>query len=64
MSENTGMRKFEIVFHILVTLFAFGIITAYVLKEIQVFYVVIGVLIAGNSLFRLVKLLNNKETAS
>ncbi len=61
MSETKGFRKFEIVFHILITLFGLGIITSYIVNEFQILYVILGVGIVGSSLFRLLKLLNKGQ---
>lgn len=61
MSESKGIRKFEIGFHIIIFLFGIGIITSYILKDVQLFYVILGVGIAESSLFKLFKLLNKKQ---
>ncbi|WP_079479482.1 hypothetical protein [Halobacillus salinus] len=55
------MFLFEIIFHSLLLLLASFVVTAYVLSEEQAFYIIIGVLIAVNSLIRIIRAVNKRS---
>lgn len=51
-----GYSKFQIGFHIFIVIIACGIIISYILNNFQVGYMIIGSLIAVNSIYQLYKL--------
>ncbi|MCP3027114.1 hypothetical protein [Halobacillus sp. A5] len=56
MNEHAGVRKFEMVFQIIIAVIAAVITIAYILNDFQWVYAILGLLIGGISLFRLIQI--------